>query len=283
MSTGFRESLLGRETRVLTGREIDDRVAPSVVRIEVREKLRQDELVEAARKAQRLQEQALGELRSKGVRVPAGMVLIPAGEFTMGSGEGDAQPAHTVWQDYYFLDRHEVTNAQFASFVKARGYQAQGDWKSATGKDQHPVVKVSWQDAQRYCAAEGKRLPTEAEWEKATGASLATRRYPWGDELDAGRANYDSHGTKPVGSFPGGASPYGAWIWPGTCGSGRRTGMPSTRRGALRTPSARSQAPPVSVAVASGTPTRSTRPSPTATPARRTTPTTTSVSALRGR
>ena len=140
----------------------------------------------------------------------------------MGAGQGNAQPVHMVKLDHFFLDRQEVTNEAFAQFVKGAKNKVQGAWTKAFGSEQasHPVSSVTHADAQRYCETQDKRLPTEAEWEKATGASLAKRRYPWGDEISAGNAQYDGQGTKPVGSLSSGVSPYGVedlagnvWEW----------------------------------------------------------------------
>jgi len=166
----------------------------------------------------------------------AEMVLIPAGEFSMGStreevdrviveckGAGAPEPRckewherelprHRVEVDPFYLDKYEVTNAQFRRFIQA-GNSAQGDWQQyATGKDQHPVVNVTWNDAVAYCRWAGKRLPTEAEWEKAARGTDG-RRYPWGDSWDPARANgaMSVKTTTPVGNYPTGVSPYGVY------------------------------------------------------------------------
>src|SRR3989338_4336712 len=141
------------------------------------------------------------------------MVLVPAGEFIMGSGEGhdDEQPAHRVYLDRFLIDIHEVTNAQFERFVQRSGYQPQGPWRRGDGpeKGQHPVRFVTWYDADAYARWAGKQLPTEAQWEKA---ARGTRGYvyPWGNEWlpdMSRRAGTDA--PMPVGSFPAEASPYG--------------------------------------------------------------------------
>jgi formylglycine-generating enzyme required for sulfatase activity len=160
------------------------------------------------------------------------MVAIPAGSFTMGNDAGgdDEKPAHPVDLPAFQIDRFEVTNAEFARFVQATGYQTDSEragenktWRTyAEGRDNHPVVKVSWNDAAAYCQLAGKRLPTEAEWEKAARGT-DSRLYPWGNDWDPARLNGRDGGrrdTAPVGSFPAGAGPYGTldmagnvWEW----------------------------------------------------------------------
>jgi len=160
------------------------------------------------------------------------MVEIPAGPFTMGSDTRieDETPAHEVDLPAFEIDKFEVTNADFVQFLEATGYQTDAEregrtknWQSAAeGKDNHPVVFVSWNDAVTYCQWAGKRLPTEAEWEKAARGTDG-RMYPWGNEWDASKANVKDtglRGTACVGSFGAGASPYGVedmagnvWEW----------------------------------------------------------------------
>ncbi len=146
------------------------------------------------------------------------MIAIPAGEFTMGSDHNIERPPHTVFVDAFEIDKFEVTNQAFERFVWETGYVTEakqaGDtsWRYyAQGKPQHPVVKVTWNDAKAYCEWLGKRLPTEAEWEKAARGTDA-RIYPWGNQWDAAKANTKesgNRGTTAVGSYPAGASPYG--------------------------------------------------------------------------
>jgi len=146
------------------------------------------------------------------------MIAIPAGEFTMGSNVEDERPLHAVSVGAFQIDKLEVTNQEFERFVYETGYVTDAEkagetsWRYyAQNKPNHPVVKVSWNDAKAYCEWQGKRLPTEAEWEKAARGTDG-RAYPWGNQWDAGRANTKEagkRGTTPVGSFPGGASPYG--------------------------------------------------------------------------
>jgi eukaryotic-like serine/threonine-protein kinase len=194
---------------------------------------------------------------------PDGMVqvYVPAGEFLMGwDGTGvqpDELPQHRVYLDAYWIDRTEVTNAMFGRFVAATAYATSAEkwdegsdpahepsprganWRHPTGPDSdlaglddHPVVQVSWEDATAYCGWAGRRLPTEAEWEKAARGSDG-RIFPWGNALPTGsqvngadrrmrisppdrfiggdgRIDDGYARTAPVGSYPDGASPYGA-------------------------------------------------------------------------
>jgi len=167
------------------------------------------------------------------------MIWIPSGPFTMGSDEKDVQgrsidlgltkpwfedegPAHAVTLPGYYLDRTEVTNQNFADFVRARRAQAPESWKGGTypaGLDRYPVTDVTWYEAAAYCLWAGKRLPTESEWEKAARGPKGLI-YPWGNAFDARKANLLSDGPRPVGSFPQGESPYrvedlvgNVWEW----------------------------------------------------------------------
>ena len=193
------------------------------------------------------------------------MLYVPSGEFLMGSADTDPvaqpqeRPQHTVYLDPFWIDRTEVTVAQFRLFVQATGYrttaeeqggayayvESAGEWQEVDGADwqhpfgpqsnavdNHPVTQVTWSDAVAYCTWTGGSLPTEAQWEKAARGSDG-RLYPWGDAFDGALLNYcdascggdatfddDYPFTAPVGSYPAGASPYGAldmagnvWEW----------------------------------------------------------------------
>ena len=153
----------------------------------------------------------------------AEMALVPAGEFVMGSDDYDNErPRHRVYLDAYYIDKLEVTNALFKRFTEATKRLAPDYWSNGNfnGASQ-PVVGVTWHDANDYCQWAGKRLPTEAEWEKAARGTDG-RKYPWGEHWDPSQANGEARlrKTATVGSYPGGVSPYGAhdmagntWEW----------------------------------------------------------------------
>ena len=154
--------------------------------------------------------------------IPNGMVLIPAGEFEMGShtGKNNERPVHTVYLDAFYMDIYEVTNAQYKAFIDANPEWQKDNiapeyhdgvylrlWDGNTypeGKANHPVIYVSWYAAMAYAEWAGKRLPTEAEWEKAARGGLVGKSYPSGDTLDTSLANYTRNFNAPiaVGQYP---------------------------------------------------------------------------------
>jgi len=197
---------------------------------------------------------AAGALQRRG-KDNAEMVYVPAGEFTF----GDAPSTRTIYLDAFWMDKFEVTNAQFQQFVDATGYTTDAEkqgwgfeyldgWKrvdgitwraprgaTSTSAPTLPVVVVSWNDARAYCAWAGKRLPSEAEWEKAA-RGMDARMYPWGNQWDGTRLNFCDTNcafawkdagandrfaeAAPVGSYAANASPYGVldlagnvWEW----------------------------------------------------------------------
>jgi len=166
------------------------------------------------------------------------IILIPAGDFLMGTdpakdkdARDDEQPQHTLHLPDYYIARTPITNAQYAVFVKATDHELPMNWKRRrppSGKEDHPVVYVSWYDAVVYCnwlaelTSKPYRLPSEAEWEKAARGTDG-RIYPWGDEWHSERCNSAEAGpgdTTSVRAYPAGASPYGVldmagnvWEW----------------------------------------------------------------------
>lgn len=125
----------------------------------------------------------------------------------------DEGPAHMVFLDSFLIDKYEVSNKDYGEFIKTTGHPAPAYWDDPRlNKPQQPVVGVNWNDAKAYCEFRGKRLPTEAEWEKAARGPHGNL-YPWGNDFDSEKANYDKHhdATLPVDSHPEGASYYGVY------------------------------------------------------------------------
>ncbi|MBD2363650.1 ergothioneine biosynthesis protein EgtB [Anabaena minutissima FACHB-250] len=192
------------------------------------------------------------------------MIEIPAGEFELGSNLIDAMdneiPAHKVYLDTYWIDRYPVTCGQYRLFIEAGGYHNPQYWSvegwqwlqneqvtqplywiEAQSYDHHPVYGVSWYEAEAYANFVGKRLPTEAQWEKAASWDVQTNRrrtYPWGDDLqtdnycncnglDPIRGDAFINHTTPVNTYPAGQSAYGlydtlgnVWEWTASWFSG---------------------------------------------------------------
>ena len=192
---------------------------------------------------QKLEEKVVTEPSPR--KIP-GMVYIPAGEFIMGSNDYDGEkPEHKVYLSAYYIDKYEVTNAEYKKCVSAGKCKKPHAtrWYFNSKYANHPVVYVDWYQVKTYCKWKGKRLPTEAEWEKAARGTKE-RKYPWGDSWDKNKCNWwkgpkkqgmamdweretrpssfldilfndlidiftAGRGTLPVGSFLDGASPYG--------------------------------------------------------------------------
>ncbi len=149
-----------------------------------------------------------------------GMVLIPAGEFTMGRTRLtpddktkmrpvvllDDRPDHQVFLDAYSIDKTEVTHRAYAEFLKATGRKAPYHWLEGAMPEElaeYPIHNADWEDAAAYCAWRGKRLPTEAEWERAARGVKQGLSYPWGDKADPKLALYNVQtGPGPVAKFP---------------------------------------------------------------------------------
>jgi len=165
------------------------------------------------------------------------MVLVPAGEFTMGSDDDQSvdNPVHTVYLDDFYIDRYEVTNKLYKACVDTGKCKPPRNSRSNTHNeyygnpefDKHPVVWVEWDMAKTYCEWRGANLPTEAQWEKAA-RGIDGRMFPWGDDVDCSKANYyDTDQAKycvgdttKVGSYESGISPFGlydmsgnVWEW----------------------------------------------------------------------
>jgi iron(II)-dependent oxidoreductase len=155
---------------------------------------------------------------------PEGMVAVQAGTYIIGRDDGDdlAGPKHTATLSSFFIDKTEVTNAEYKRFVDATGHAVPAPWQDRTfsqGKANYPVTDVTWQDATDYAAWAAKRLPTEAEWE-AAARGRDGRVYPWGNGWRSGVANIEAGSVTEVGKFPESASPTGAldmignvWEW----------------------------------------------------------------------
>ena len=190
-------------------------------------------------------ETTIQELSHQSITSDVDMVLVPAGEFQMGSSDEKAndseKPVHPVYLDAFYMDKYPVTNAQYKAFLDENPQWRKPqlfknhiptdyhdgaylrDWYRTDhpeGKDDHPVTKVGWYAAMAYAQWVGKRLPTEAEWEKAARGGLERRTYPWGNSVDLSQANYlyNVGGTTPVGRYP--ANGYGlhdvsgnVWEW----------------------------------------------------------------------
>ena len=163
----------------------------------------------------------------------APMAVIPAGEFRMGVdgmiGLEDERPRHKVWLDAYSMDLYEVTVARYTRFLAATNREPPSYWETVKLAEHgdRPVIGVSWDDAEAYCRWAGKRLPTEAEWEKAARGT-DERNYPWGNQKPTSDlANYAlgarfsySQVLRPVGTYEKSKSPYGlfdmggnVWEW----------------------------------------------------------------------
>lgn len=216
----------------------------------------------------------------------APMVLIPEGDFSMGDhhnvGWEDERPVHTVYLDAFYIDKYEVTNAQYARFLNAYGKnkdrlqhklmdigsgkclveKINGIYRPKVGYDNHPAVKVSWYGASLYAQFYGKKLPTEAQWEKAARGGLVGKKYSWGDEdPDGTQCNFADKNSDyvwadknaddgyalsaPVGSFPpngyglydmiGNAWEWCAdWFWGGYYGRSPRENPKGPSSGAFR-------------------------------------------------
>jgi len=145
---------------------------------------------------------------------PENMVLVPRGEFIMGSEDHKDEKPHNVVLDAYYIDKYEASNKDYKVFMKTTGHAAPAYWDDPRLSDpEQPVVGVNWYDASGFCEWKGKRLPTEAEWERAAKGPDGHGHYPWGHTLDETKANYGQNvgKTTAVDSYPAGVSGYGAY------------------------------------------------------------------------
>ena len=159
----------------------------------------------------------------EGLEDPKSLVYVPAGLFIMGSYEGnDEQPMRRMFLPGFYLARYPTTNAQYQKFVDAAGHAAPSHWVNGrypAGEDNCPVVNVSWEDAGAFAKSIGKRLPTEAEWEKAARGTDG-RKWPWGNDWEDGEGRMPKARAVAVGQHPDGKTVFGCfdmagnvWEW----------------------------------------------------------------------
>jgi formylglycine-generating enzyme required for sulfatase activity len=167
------------------------------------------------------QEDELKQLAQRGIVQPEGMVVIPAGEFWMGAEDGlkDARPLHRVHLSSYWIDKYEVTNARYRQCVEGGGCTPPKDRQAFDDleREQHPVTNITWNQARSFCQWQDKRLPTEAEWEKAARGTDG-RRFPWGNDGDIvksrvknGEVTAGTNGAEAVARRAAAMSPYGVF------------------------------------------------------------------------
>lgn len=142
---------------------------------------------------------------------PDSTILIPAGQYEIGYNKGlpDQKPVRLVTVRAFYLDNHEVTNAQYSAFLDSTGHRLPIYWQDSLYNDPDmPVVGVSWYDAEAYCKWAGKRLPTEAEWEIAARGGLKDEKFPFEGRINSDKVNYhyddynDPEGLKIAGQYP---------------------------------------------------------------------------------
>jgi len=197
------------------------RIMPSVNQVTNRKEEISTQITEAESEVETIR-MSIGEMHSEVKKLeekrvelqeklnPLEMVRVPAGRLRMGTntpGLDDENPEHVVHLSEFYIDPYEVTNLEYKEFIEATGHRSPSDWRNRTFTDatraNHPVINVSWEDAKAYCDWAGKRLPTEAEWERAA-LNDGRYDYPWGRSCNPDMANYDNPDgkTTPVDKFP---------------------------------------------------------------------------------
>jgi serine/threonine-protein kinase len=222
--TSFSDSVVEQFRSTFTGIRTDQRLAQSKVPIIVIASVVVLALIAGIiwlRQSPPESDKGVTEADTYQIVVPEGMVLIPAGNFTMGyngSDQPSEKPEHAREVDAFFIDKHEVAVGDYYAFIKASKHAPPKNWPRDWAEGRFtpeeaklPVTGVTWFDAREYAEFVGKRLPTEIEWEYAARGT-DKRLYPWGAELKPNLANVGDGGKKPlksVDSYPGGASPFG--------------------------------------------------------------------------
>ena len=200
---------------------VSPRLQPSPVREQTPSAQDAEAIVRVNDQLRATQEAELKKLAQLGIVQPEGMVVIPAGEFWMGAEDGlqDARPLHQVYLGSYWIDQYEVTNALYRRCVEGGGCTPPKDRQAFDDPQrmQHPVTNITWGQARSYCQWQGKRLPTEAEWEKAARGTDG-RRYPWGNDGEVvksrvrnGEFKAGISGPELVGRQTATVSPYGVF------------------------------------------------------------------------
>jgi formylglycine-generating enzyme required for sulfatase activity len=198
---------------------VSPRVSPSPLRDQAPSAQDEKAIARANDQLRAAQEDELKQVVRRGIPQPEDMMVIPAGEFWMGAEDGlqDARPLHRVYLSSYWFDKYEVTNARYRQCVEGGGCTPPKDrlMFEDPQRAQHPVTNITWNQARSFCQWQGKRLPTEAEWEKAARGTDG-RRYPWGNNEEVLKRHMrkaeltaNATGDDSVGRQAATASPYG--------------------------------------------------------------------------